>query len=194
MSSGGLLRIVPRPRNVQGAPQLPAGLGIPVDYVSNLAPWASPQRIPTGPGNLPPNANRPPLRVFDNGALPLIDTGPGDTPALPFAVAPDSTDVTDRWHAANPIEGFIAVVSVANDLSQLFINQPAGKRNYLLLRNTTATGNVAISFGNPASVNSPLVLQPGQMILFDEVVPQGDVYAFATAAATSLAFAYSNIP
>lgn len=165
----------------------------PVEYASGLEGFASPEFIPGNPHNLPPNGNRPPLRQFDANA-PLIAPSV-DLNNLPSINPPPSESVDDPWHRAEVIENFILVVATTADPNaQLFLNRPPGKRNFLLLRNATATGNIFIGNGNAASANSPIILTPGQMILLDTVVPQGDLYAFASAGATSLAFGYSNIP
>ena len=77
-------------------------------------------------------------------------------------------------------------------VSALFLLQPAAKRNFLALRNASATANIYIEFSNQATTNSWLELLPAQIVLFDTVVPQNDLYAIADAAGAVLAYGYST--
>lgn len=126
----------------------------------------------------------------------------GDMPNLPHSAPPPArqrgrdarpTEVFDPHRYARLVgEQTIAVAIVAPGTRVL--TEPDTRRNMLLLRNASATANVYVSFGNEASLNSPIILTPGQMVLFDTVVPQDDVFAFADAAAAFITVAQSVIP
>ncbi len=77
--------------------------------------------------------------------------------------------------------------------SALVLSSPTVRRNFLGFRNTSATANVFLEFGNDASQNSVFKLTPGTMILFDTVCPQDDVYAIADAVSAFLSVTYSNV-
>lgn len=76
--------------------------------------------------------------------------------------------------------------------SVLFLTQPSAQRNMLGFRNASAAGNIYINFGAQADANSWLRLAPNDMLLFDTVVPQDDLYAIADAAGCVLAVSYST--
>lgn len=99
--------------------------------------------------------------------------------------------VFDSHHYANVSDLFNAI---PNGSSILILEAPSGLRNYLMLRNCSATANIYIGFGNDASPNSTLKLEAGQIALFDTVLPQNDLYAYGDAVSAFLAFSYSNIP
>lgn len=74
------------------------------------------------------------------------------------------------------------------------LDSPVGLRNLLIMRNVDAAATIYVSWGKDANVNSTVALAPGQMLLFDSVVPQDDIYAVGSAATPILAIAYSTIP
>lgn len=84
-------------------------------------------------------------------------------------------------------------VTVNTD-SVKILDQSAVTRNLLGFRNTHATIGVWIDFGSNANQNSWVYLPPGGTgaILFDNVVPQDDVYAVANAAGGTLTMIYST--
>ena len=84
------------------------------------------------------------------------------------------------------------VVAVNNAADTLVLPQSDPLRNMLLIRNSSATANLYISFGKQADLNSPLYLTPNQMVLFDTGVPQDDVHAYADAAAGQISIAFST--
>ena len=176
-----------RPRN-------PVGSDAPrVEYINPLNGWVAPQFIPGAPGNLPANKNRPPLRVFESGAMPMLEAPAGNV-GMP-SVGPQFTDaqqVEESYRYARMISGQFAA-PVTQDNTQLFLTSPVGKRNILVLRNASVTANLYIDFGKFANANSPFLLQPTQTLQFDVVVPQDDLYVFADAAAGLLIFSYSTI-
>jgi len=68
---------------------------------------------------------------------------------------------------------------------------PQNYRNFLAMRNS-GTANIFIEFGREASSNATVLLSPGQIILFDTVVPQDDVSAVGVAA-SKLSLSFSNV-
>jgi hypothetical protein len=73
------------------------------------------------------------------------------------------------------------------------ITEPVTRRNYLMLRNASTTSNLFISFGVAASLFSALQLAPGQIVFFDVVVPQNDVFVMADNADGVLSYAVSTV-
>jgi hypothetical protein len=167
----------------------------PVDLASPLDAWDSPQFIPGHPHNLPAKGALP-SPSFLLGGTQLLDAPPSSpqtTNATGPAAAP-SNKIFDPHHYASVITGILNPVSTLQQ-NAVFLNAPANRRNMLSLRNASATGgaNIYIDFNASAQVNSPYKIVPGQTLLFDVVVPQDDLYAFADAASGVLAYSYSTI-
>lgn len=156
------------------------GIGQPVDWNAPLdEPWHSPQSIP-------PGANTPSRRLTP-AAMGLPSMGsPRTDPGLA---------VREAHRYARIQEGNIAP-GVAGDANTLvpFLTEPSTLRNLLGLRNGSATANIVIGFGAVANNFSWLRLTPGQIIFFDTVVPQNDLYATADAAGALLTWAVGTIP
>ena len=92
-----------------------------------------------------------------------------------------------HWYAQT-----ISLSFAITTTSQRLLDQPISVRNFLAIRNSSASANVYVGFGtdaNPAS--SWLKLAAGTIILFDTVVPQDDLY-FVGDAAGSIAIGYST--
>lgn len=100
-----------------------------------------------------------------------------------------ATQINDPHHYATFNGESIVPIALAADGGNLVLSAPDGVRNGLILRNSSATANVFVAFGNNASLQSVLSLAPGVMILFDVVVPQDDVFAVADAVAAFLTVA-----
>lgn len=135
--------------------------------------------------NLPPSSGMPnaPRRRARGRYRSTIQNGDG---------AP-IVDVFDASRYAE-LNGEITVpVGVA---SVFVIAGPSSLRNFLGFRNVSAasTSIIYIAFGNVASVNSWLILQQNEMILFDDTIPQDDVYAICADAAGSLTVVQSTTP
>ncbi|MBK9497446.1 MAG: hypothetical protein IPO08_23570 [Xanthomonadales bacterium] len=145
----------------------------PIGLLSNREPWEDQQRIPGSPHNLPPVGARP-------------------VPAAYMGGVPDSgrTPIFDAHHYAQVNDNSTALPELE---SSMILQQPISRRNYLMLRNASTISNIYISFASDASANSTMKLSPGTIILFDVVVPQDDMYAFADSNDGQLSFAYSNI-
>lgn len=173
----------------------------PVKLFGNVAPWESPQALINSPANLPPLAeqakrtyipgsNVQPMHgpvggEWDRGGVPgyAPDVGTG-------LILPDVIRTSEDHRYATIID---TSLDISNTLSQKILDQPNGRRNFLMFRNTSATANIFIGFGKVASAVSTLMLVPLQSVIFDVVVQQDDVWALASAANGTLSFSYSNI-
>lgn len=172
----------------QSDPYDPAnpGFGRPLDYTSDLAGFRHPQFLEGAPHRLP-GVVRGPLSNFINAPA-----GSALAPTSGVLMPPATqTGVFDPHHYAQVNSTSIPVPTTATQTP--FLTQPATLRNMLAMRNPNATANIFIDFGQSASALSTIRIAPGQTLLFDEVVPQDDLYCFADAAAATLSFAYSNI-
>ncbi len=143
-----------------------------VEYLSPLEPWDSPQYIPPSPHNLP---SRP-----DPAVAGTADFGAGEF------------SVREPYRYASLVD----LTVTATTTSFKFLDQPIGKRNILAFRNTSgAPGEIIyIGFGRDATTNSWLAIVPGQIVLFDTVVPQDDLYVISATGTPVLAYIYSTFP
>jgi hypothetical protein len=167
-------------------------LGTPVQWNSNLEPWASPQYVPPTPHNLSQ------VPVTRNLPRPISDVPPQfklATPEQRASTTPSAAtglvqDVRDSFKYAQ-----ITTVSLTIGTSSFkFLDAPIGKRNFLGFRNPSTTANIYIDFANQASSNSWLKIGPGGLVLFDNVVSQDDLYVISDTASTPFAYAYSTYP
>ena len=152
------------------------GGGIDPRARGNLAPWSSPTYIPGRPHNLPLQA---PQGNLGTAAASTTQQAPGST---------NPVAVSDAYRYASLVDLNIAVSTT----SVKFLDQPIGKRNFLMLRNAGANA-IYIGFGGAASANSTVSLAAGALLLFDTVVPQDDLYVVGAGAST-LCYAYSTFP
>lgn len=87
------------------------------------------------------------------------------------------------------------VFAYNNIASQKIVDAPAGANNfrqYLSIRNDDATQTLYVDFGQDASALSGIALLPGEVIAYDAVIPQDDIYVFGTGAG-SVSVLYGNI-
>lgn len=119
---------------------------------------------------------------------------PDGVPPIRRAAPPSGPMIVRDLHRYATLNGdlLVAVTNAAG--GNLVLSAPDTLRNFLMIRNSSATANIYISFGNNASLSSVLMLAAGTIILFDTVVPQDDVYALADAAAGFVTVAQSVIP
>jgi hypothetical protein len=98
--------------------------------------------------------------------------------------------VTEPYRYASIVDLTVTTSTV----SVKFLDQPIGKRNLLGFRNTSATPGevIYIGFGRDANALSFLSLVPGQIVLFDTVVPQDDLYVASATGTPTLAYIYST--
>lgn len=145
----------------------------------------------------------PPRRVigdqaFDNWEprapkqqIPDLPRAPRSGRFRPGGGGADQAIVFDEHHYAR-INGSL-VINIPAGTSVLAVAGPSSLRNFLQFRNPSTTDPIYIEFGDQADANALLSLAPGDQVLYDTVVPQDDVYAFATVASV-LILAYSTIP
>lgn len=74
------------------------------------------------------------------------------------------------------------------------LDQPAGLRNLLMMRNASLTQTIFIGFAKEATAESTIAIAAGQTLLFDMVVPQDDIWALSSVAGGVLSIGYSTIP
>lgn len=137
---------------------------------------------------------------------PPFSGGGQDLQSIPAFARSARAGTSDASPMGTPIAHIFEAHRYANLIEQFFtatpgvstiaLDQSPTPRNMLILRNTSTTDNIFITFGKAASIVSAIALQPGtpwgQLILWDVTVPQGDMWIFSTAAVT-LAFAYSTL-
>lgn len=148
----------------------------PVALLSPLEPFSAPQQNVYGLGR---DAQAEFVR-------------PVDIPRQPeTAVIGDVQKVSNAQQFAYVIS---QTVNCDNVTSIKFLDQSSVARNMLAFRNLSATVGIYIDFGGPASASSWVYLTPGQtsVILFDNVVPQDDLYCLASAPGGSFVVAYST--
>lgn len=138
-----------------------------VDYDNRREAWGTPSWQPP----IPMNLLRPRGRSSAPGAGGISETR------------------NDHQYAM-----VIDVAVTVDIVSARVLDQPSGLRNLLMFRNASATQNIFIGFAKEATVQSTLLIVPGQSVLFDQVVPQDDIWALASAAGGLLSIAYSTIP
>jgi len=142
-----------------------------VRYLSDLLPWQSPTYIPPSPHNLPVRPD------------PALQTTTG------IGLGGDTVNVRESYRYASVTSLSLTVGTT----SIKFLDQPIGKRNFLGFRNaSTASQNLYVDFNANATLGAWLYITPGQIVLFDTVVPQDDLYVIADAAGGTLAYAYST--
>lgn len=170
--------------------------------LGTLAPFYSPQDMVNWPANLPPLSDQIKRSYLPLSAVQPMVPGdnfgyepgvlPGAQQSLPsFSITfPDSLKTSENHRYASIVD---VSTAVSNTFSVKIIDQPNGKRNFLMFRNASATANIYIGFGKEATTLSTLVLAPGGIAAFDTVVQQDDVFAIADAVNAVLCYSYSNI-
>jgi len=144
----------------------------PVEWLSPLEAWSSPTFLPGAPHNLPKESN---IAQAQNTSQ--------------FAFTGDTVNVREAYRYASLQDISLTVGTT----SVKFLDAPIGKRNMLAFRNaSTGAQNIYVSFGAQATTSAWLKLVPGQLVLFDSVVPQDDLYTIADGAAATLVYAYST--
>lgn len=163
-------------------------------YQSREGLPAAPGYIPPGPANLPPRNQR--IARTPNNLVAQPDewkrARARQRAAGQAVVLPDSYRVYDPHHYADPAD-LAFTLTVA---SQLLILSPNGLRNYLGIRNSSpGTEIVYVSFDQASSAaGSFLALTAGQMIFYDAVVPQGDIWVNGSAATATVIISHAVIP
>lgn len=153
----------------------------PIRPFPGLNPWSQPQSLDQLPRDFTPAMG--PL-VGRAGAGPMGGVTPGE-------ISPDVQTIRDPHRYARLSGSARLNVGVA---SSLILSSPPTFRNFLVIRNASATANVFIDFGIAADVSrTPIRLIPNAMLIFDDVVPQDDVFAIADAAGGIVGISFSNV-
>lgn len=173
-------------------PPKPPAIFLPMGRGDALGGGRVNLRMPQGPHNIPAEKGRPSREGYSGFApVEFIDQPLRRTKNVKGAGRIVNT-IADPHHYARIVEQpNVAIATTAG--GTLLLTEPDFVRNYLMMRNNSVAANIYVAFGSPASANSVLRITPNNMILFDTVVPQDDVYAFADAASGFLSFNYSNL-
>lgn len=159
---------------------------IPVQWSDKRDPYYDPQFLPPDPHNIPNRADllrRGGPEYLGGDGLPTEDPVGGWTGTI-----------RDPHHYATLISLYSAVPDdSAAEQSILILPQSNVKRNWLSIRNPSVAANLWVNFGAAASAQSWLILAPGEIVLFDTVVPQNDMWVLASATAGFISFAWSTI-
>jgi hypothetical protein len=143
-----------------------------VNWLSPLEAWSSPTFISGAPHNLPKEA-----------AIAAAQ----QTAQFSFDGQTINARETYRYASLQDVAITVGTTSIK------FLDQPIGKRNMLGFRNaSTAAQNIYIGFGAQATTSNWMKITPGQIVLFDTVVPQDDLYVIADAASATFAYVYST--
>ena len=150
----------------------------PVELISQLAPWDS-RKLPIVHI---PDVERSPFGIpgFRRGKT---------APSIQLSLANQIAQIFDPSRYPFTASSYSAVTSVAG-ASTLILGQSDALRVYLMIRNDATTSNVYIDFGVYATAKTSLKLTPGQIVFWDTVIPQGDVYTFGDAADAAAAYTY----
>lgn len=143
--------------------------------------WGSPIGLEgiDAPGN-PQNIPNLPTRLRSGRFQPAQGVG---LPIAPIFNESDYVKLNGSQRFAIPNGSSLSVLPTPNQL-----------RNWLGLRNDSATANVYVEFGNVAGPFSWIKLAAGQILLFDTRIPQDEVYAYADAADAFLVIVQSTTP
>ena len=146
----------------------------PIEYLNQRDPWGVPQYLPPSPHNLP--------------VRPEPGAAPNTTQTLGTGNTVDTRE-TYRYASVVTVSLNVGTTSIK------FLDAPIGKRNFLGFRNASTGGQVLyIEFNAQATTGAWLAITQGQLVLFDTVVPQDDLYVISGAAGGILAYAYSTFP
>jgi hypothetical protein len=121
-----------------------------------------------------------------------LASGSSSIPAPPTNV--QETISASSYHRISTLP--VTFSAALSDVPALASPGTAVIRGFLSVRNPSAsTGNVLIAFDLPASdINSIISLAPGQAVVLDTFVPQGDLHLSATVIPTNAVVGYSNFP
>jgi hypothetical protein len=145
-----------------------------VQWVSPLEAWSSPTFLSSAPHNLPKEAA---IAAAQNTAQYNFS----------FDGATINARELYRYASLQDVSFTVGTTSIK------FLDAPIGKRNMLGFRNASTGGqNLFIGFGAQATTSNWLKITPGQVILFDAVVPQDDLYVIADSSGGIFAYAYST--
>lgn len=152
----------------------------PVVPLGGLTPWDQPQSLNQVP------------RDFVPAVGPIVGRAPMAPPQ--FAPGQQAADVqTIRDPHRYAILSGSARLNVGTT-SGLILASPPTSRNFLVIRNVSAAANIFVDFGIAADITrTPIRLIPNAILIFDDVVPQDDVFAIADAAGGVVGISFSNV-
>lgn len=149
-----------------------------VEVVSGLAPWDS---------RYLPIVHIPDVEKSPFG-IPGMRRGAKLAP-LSLSLANQIAQIYDPSRYPFTASSYSAVAFTAGS-STLILSQSDALRVYLMIRNDAVTSNLYVDFGVYATAKTTLKLTPGQIVFWDTVVPQGDVYTFGDSADAAAAYTY----
>lgn len=123
---------------------------------------------------------------------------PHNLPRRPDPAVASSTSGTRSGESVGTHEDYryanlVSLALTVGTTSVKFLDAPIGKRNFLGFRNSSSAGQtIYIDFGAQATSSSWLALTAGQLVVFDTVVSQDDLYVVASAASAQLSYVYST--
>ena len=131
-----------------------------------------------------------------SGSLPPITSGRRAAPQMPVqasggvAMPPNTAPTFESARLA--VANGTRVFSV-DTVSTPIIQRPSNIRNFLYLRNSSATAIVYVEFGANATLQSAIRLDVNEQLILDAVVLQDDVSAIADAANAFLSVMVSTV-
>lgn len=125
-------------------------------------------------------------------ALPDTPRGPSLRPRQPLPGEPGGPVAVNDAHRYAELRGEVVVAVPTTAGGVLVLAAPDVRRNMVMIRNSSATANLYLSFGIQPTTASILYLTPNQIVLFDTVVPQDDIWALADAAGGQVSLAFST--
>ncbi len=147
-----------------------------------LEPWRDPNYTPSSP-----------MRETSVGSalLPM----PGVVPSVRGGPQPgETTSIDDAWHQATVVSSINLPSVITAPDQQAFLVAPSTRRNLLMIRNASTGGqNIFLEFGKACSTDTVILLVPNQILLFDTVVPQDDLYGACDVAGGRIAYGFSTI-
>ena len=135
---------------------------------------------------LPPSHTTPPVVRFVAGqpmvkGAPLARTNkpPQDYIINPPSVAESKSNVQPSMNPGQYGNSGMFQVNLTAGIPQLVLKRPAKTRVELLIQNLNAAGNVAYNFDGAPSIAAAINIAPGGNRLWDNAVPQGDLWLIA---------------
>lgn len=140
-------------------------------------PWLKFEERPLAPGY-----------ARDSASFTAVSQAPPSGRSGPSTARP-AIEVFDRQRLAYLRGTQIFNVGI---VSSQIISESVTSRNLLIMRNTSATANIYVNFGNNATTASIVRLAVNEVFMWDIVPPQDDIYAIADAAGGQLSVAVST--
>ena len=133
---------------------------------------------------MPPIDPGPFLPVWPGRPMPRLSRPAIQTPPYPGGGGISVPPTAPQTYSLQGVATFQGTrLFTVQTASQKVLDAPASYRNMLMMRNSSAPGgaNIFIEFGTDATLGSVIRLAPNEIILFDAVVPQDDIYVIGDA-------------